>query len=68
MGEWIKCSDQMPDVGKLVLVFVPHDFKYQQATLMFDGGDEGLWTDGAIDYYQHSITHWQPLPSPPEDV
>lgn len=62
MGEWIKCSERMPEEGEDVIVT--------------DGRVvEVMWVDEIGLWYATSpysvacgdwITHWMPLPAPPE--
>lgn len=59
MGDWIKCSEQMPEKGQSVLA---SGTWFEYAVIAWDGKK---WLD--LDY-EEPVIHWQPLPSPPEDV
>ena len=60
MSEWISVDDRLPEVGVTVIV---------------EGGcgyysDNVWWTlmgDNAHKLIQWKVTHWMPLPAPPED-
>ncbi len=61
---WIPCSEKMPEEGEDVLLwdsfdkttFTGHYYKYDGWTV--DGYDVGR--------FPFDITHWRPLPEPPE--
>lgn len=58
VSEWIKCSDLMPDGGDAYLTW---DGRYVTKTpFLF-----GAWQ--ANHFVAKNITHWMPLPEPPEE-
>ncbi|MBN1088103.1 DUF551 domain-containing protein [Pantoea sp. 1B4] len=59
MWSWIKCSHRLPDSDGAYLCW---DGRHV-ATYAFIFGN---WQ--ANQFVAPNITHWQPLPSPPEDV
>lgn len=64
MGEWIKCSEQMPDYFVDVLVSDGGNVEvmwrncYGLWGCCVDGDDRKVCPD--------DVTHWMPLPEPPE--
>lgn len=57
---WIPCSERMPDRNEPIL-FYRHGQIHQGR---FIGGGE--WHSLIGGYYRTDVTHWQPLPQPPE--
>ena len=70
---WIKCSDRLPEIfvgfdllnqSKVVLVY--GKLEKEDKPCIFGGkllGDKWHSVDGEC----YQITHWQPLPEPPQD-
>lgn len=66
VGEWVSVDDRLPEasceclvataVGGVYLVNYSHRYKAFNATDELNGNK----------YAMHSVTHWMPLPSPPE--
>ena len=58
MSEWIRCSDSLPEKYEEVLVY---SAKYGvQVDWIADNVDYLWWNYGEL------VTHWMPLPNPPE--
>lgn len=71
MSEWISAEDRLPEAG-IVLVanskivrtgYYIHKYKYKTVS-DFEG--EWSWSDSG--FWNDPITHWMPLPEPPEIV
>ena len=59
MSEWIKCADKMPELGVPVLVI---GGSIAWVDKVYDWGD-------SISFYEDNygrVTHWMPLPAPPQ--
>ena len=74
MSGWIKCSDDMPKKNDRVLIFINfncdavppsiHDAQFTGST--FRRGRSTVNVFPLEDGY--GVTHWMPLPEPPEDA
>lgn len=62
MSEWIKCDEQMPEPQVKVLAFTAYGVWVAFYSKKYDCWDDGDWND-SLD----SVTHWMPLPEPPEE-
>lgn len=58
MSEWTSVKDRLPDEKTRVLVFVPHS----NIKIDIDGMVGRIWVR-----WNGHVTHWQPLPEPPEE-
>lgn len=64
MGEWIKCSERMPGDFEDVLVT---DGVYVEVMWLDCDGYWDSWVEPwAVTVGREDITHWMPLPEPPE--
>ncbi len=74
MGEWIKCSERMPEDETPVLVMLNGEIRvaeirwdtptYEETYQPFRYWDDPY--DDGQDWEVFDITHWMPLPAPPE--
>jgi hypothetical protein len=77
-GEWISVKDRLPDYKweMKVLVLLTEEFiKTQRWVSYYEDRLEKAWWKGQCECFSyediedanHIITHWMPLPSPPEE-
>jgi len=62
---WISVKDRLPEDGESILIFV-NDSRYepiQYDVCYYDGDD--AWLDSGYSFGS-DVTHWMPLPEPPE--
>lgn len=76
---WISCSERMPEMGERQCYVLAADFKNNyppnipntQVGVYVDWFNDGnpTWDDGdGEDLYLKEVTHWMPLPEPPQEV
>ncbi|HAX6986905.1 TPA: DUF551 domain-containing protein, partial [Escherichia coli] len=76
---WISCSERMPEMGERQCYVLAADFKNNyppnipntQVGVYGDWFNDGnpTWDDGdGEDLYLKEVTHWMPLPKPPQEV
>lgn len=58
--KWIPCSERLPEENVSVLCYM----RIGEIVVMEYGGDG--WYCGVTRYNQRAVTHWMPLPEPPE--
>ena len=66
VNRWIPCSERLPEYGVDVLVYAkPWEDNIQVAHIQYDGI---MWelSDGEFYFSKSDVTHWMPLPEPPE--
>lgn len=63
VNRWIPCSEMLPEKNVEVLAYSPY---WGKIVVAMWGGEYWLeqWTDDDLE--QSEITHWMPLPEPPE--
>ena len=61
--KWIPVTERLPEDGAEVLAFNKTGFAY------VDCWTDGKWKiNSMVDEEHESVTHWMPLPQPPESV
>lgn len=68
MSEWISVKDRLPEVRAVVLVYANNKIYVSGIAALNDYGD-GLHNWYCVNDYEsidQDITHWMPLPDPPE--
>lgn len=70
MSEWISVKDRLPKIGVEVLIFdadSSNDFHDVWSLARDEEYDDIGWNDKNGDwYYLDDVTHWMPLPEPPQ--
>ena len=62
-NKWIPVTERLPEGEDPVLCFIKNG---QQDILQLDKF-ENLWIGMQWTYKRHAVTHWMPLPEPPEE-
>ncbi len=61
--KWISVNDRLPDDCNFVLIFTIYGTRYMASYV--DTTNEWIW--GKNEWKALEVTHWQPLPTAPED-
>jgi len=69
MSEWISVDDRLPEIGTEALIRIPvcSHFNIENSTYKGDEVFVGAWCDRRGKGYSYTVTHWQPLPDPPNE-
>lgn len=68
MTQWIKCSERMPEEGEDVIVY--DNLRQVHEGYYLQYGDLVCWElySYSSSYYDEvKVTHWMPLPEPPQE-
>jgi Protein of unknown function (DUF551) len=62
---WIACSERLPEIGKLVVIYAPSAYHWPVITMakLNQDGDEFDTCDDS--FGADEVTHWRPLPAAP---
>ncbi len=61
---WVKCSDRMPKEDQMVIVWAETPVTEYSKYAYWNESEKQWWGDDEKQIY--SVTHWMPLPAPPE--
>jgi hypothetical protein len=62
MTKWIKCSERLPDDSRIVLVFSKGQLHFGS----YNDWEKVWWIYEGGNCFTAYVTHWMPLPEPPE--
>lgn len=69
MTDWISCKDRLPEPGVVVIACICYPVVpplVRQANRRFTRPDYWYIDDSFDSVPEERVTHWQPLPAPPE--
>lgn len=66
MSEWIKCSDEMPEENSKVIAFTAYGEMIFDMHYKWEKYDNEWMSEYTL--WRGRVTHWMPLPEPPEDA
>lgn len=64
--EWISVEDKLPEYGNAVLVYTSSGICIAHICGKTITGDKPTWIETNGDYDFWNVTHWMPLPEPPD--
>ena len=68
---WISVKDRLPDEGEMVLIYAPRTQNQYYVAMFYTLRDEIKFAMNIYGmsycWYAEDVTHWQPLPQPPQD-
>lgn len=65
-SKWIDINERFPEAGVFVLVTFPMDMEYSLCIGINIYSEVHGWELKTTDAYAAGITHWMPLPLPPQ--
>ena len=66
--QWISVDERLPESHMDCLVFILAAFPFCSVAKFWRGPDKWLSSDARVTQWQMDVTHWMPLPAPPEKV
>lgn len=66
MSEWISVKERLPKPFVSVLVFMPGEYSHQTVLEGFIS-NEGVWVSNHFLRENGEVTHWMPMPLPPDE-
>lgn len=67
MSKWIKCSDELPEVGRQVLIRIPvcGHWNVENGEYRGEGNWSGAWCSSRGEDHCYKVWQWAPLPDEP---
>lgn len=65
MAEWISVKDRMPEKTGKYLICAIENGRFARVSTAY-GSSHGFHLNGRMSYWK--VTHWMPLPQPPEGI
>ena len=66
MSEWISVKDKMPQPGRYVACIAKRN-PFSRFMPMVARIEKNGWANPITEQYISEVTHWMPLPEPPEE-
>lgn len=66
--QWIPVTERLPDEGEDVFVFGYWHEKWQPLKCHYSPHFKGQWFTSVSGQQVYAVTHWMPLPEPPQEV
>lgn len=65
--QWINVKDRLPEVQKEVLIYLPeYDIVEMAELFLYASMNLKEWVQNEDAYKLNEVSHWMPLPEPPE--
>lgn len=66
MSKWISVMDAMPDTSGIYLIFIPSAYVGRFMAVSYYNKPINRWFAAEAHAYSDGVTHWMPLPGPPD--
>ena len=68
MPQWIKAEERLPERNNEVLIYLPeYDIVEMAALFSYPSMNSREWVQNEDAYKLNEVSHWMPLPEPPEE-